>query len=158
MNLGHIRFFVKSAGVLLIATATAKLVSALGHAKILEVLDPVLRISYRGLFFAVGGIELAVAVYSLVGRKPVVQLCLIAWLATNFLIYRLALLALGWQKPCGCLGNLTDAIHVPPGTADLILKAGLLYMLVGSYVALYCLWSRRGNSPISPQRVSNGHN
>jgi hypothetical protein len=40
-------------------------------------------------------------------------------------------------KPCKCLGNLTDAIHIPPQTAESVMKITLAYLLVGSYVTLF---------------------
>ena len=47
---------------------------------------------------------------------------------------------LGWQRPCSCLGNLTDTLHISPHVADVAMKIVLAYLLVGSYGGLLCLW------------------
>jgi hypothetical protein len=39
----------------------------------------------------------------------------------------------GYRKPYGCLGNLTDALHIPPHTGDVAMKSILAYLLIGSY-------------------------
>ena len=130
--------FFFSSGGLLLATASAKLVSSSGNSHILENQDPLLFISFRQLFLAVGTIEIMVAAVCFSGRTRL-QARLVAWLATNILIYRLGLYWIGYQ-PCHCLGNLTDALHVPPQTADLVMKIILAYLLLGSYATLFWLW------------------
>ena len=51
-------------------------------------------------------------------------------------MYRFALWMLGYRGVCGCLGTLTEALHIPPRAADLFLKAVLVYILAGSYLGL----------------------
>jgi hypothetical protein len=75
---------------------------------------------------------------------------LLAWLATSFLIYRIGLVAIGYHRPCHCLGNLTDALHIPPQTADTAMKIILAYLLLGSYATLFWLWTQRKIKPLSP--------
>lgn len=139
--------FFFSSGGLLLATATAKLVSGSGNAHILDNQDPRLFISFRQLFLAVGTIEIMVAAVCFSGRTRL-QTRLVAWLATNILIYRLGLYWIGYQ-PCHCLGNLTDALQVPPQTADLVMKIILAYLLLGSYATLFWLWRQ-------PRRQGDG--
>ena len=66
--------------------------------------------------------------------------------------YRIGLWWIGWQKPCSCLGNLTDALHISPQVADNVMKGLLAFMLIGS-VSLLILHQRQGRaaSP-SPQQ------
>lgn len=78
---------------------------------------------------------------------------LVAWLATNFLVYRLGLWWMGWHKPCGCMGSLTSALHLSEQAADNIMKGVLAYLLLGSYGLLVWQWrQRRGGQA----RLDNG--
>jgi len=56
-------------------------------------------------------------------------------LATNFVVYRVGLWWIGWHRPCGCLGNLTDLLGISPHTADTIMKLVLAYLLAGTLLA-----------------------
>ena len=49
---------------------------------------------------------------------------------------------MGWHKPCGCLGNLTDALGISPETADTVAKVLLAYLLIGSYALLVWEWRK----------------
>jgi hypothetical protein len=136
----HAPRFVFHAGLLLAATGLAKVFSAIGPAKALDVPDPIFGLAFRQVLLGVGLVELLVAFFCFFTDKARLCLFLIAWLATNFLVYRLGLWWIGWHKPCGCLGNLTDALHISPQVADNLMKAVLAYLLVGSY---WLLWSNR---------------
>jgi hypothetical protein len=133
-------FFRYSAGLLLLFTAIAKIVSACGSARILQTPDPVLSIPFQDLFWIVGSLELLVAFFCLWGKRLALPIGLVAWLATNFLAYRIALVTVDWHKPCSCLGNLTDALHISPQTADTAMKIILAYLLMGSYATLFWIW------------------
>ena len=140
--------FVASAGIILIITALAKLWSSAGAAKILAFSDPILRISYTHLMMMVGVAELAVGIICLVAKNRRLSLILVAWLGTNILAYRLGLLGMGWHGSCSCLGNLTDALHIQPQTADTAMKIILAYLLIGSYATLFWLWRQRKRLPL----------
>ena len=135
--------FIVSAGILLLLTATAKLASGFGNARVLQIYDPFFRIPFRYLLLGAGTVELIVAFVCLIYRPIGLRAILIAWLATNFLVYRFGLLWIGYQKPCGCLGNLTDALHISPKTADFGMKSVLAYLLIGSYATLVWLWKQK---------------
>jgi hypothetical protein len=145
LNTKIIRAFLFSAGALLLITALAKLISASGGVHILKTSDPVLYLSFRHVFRVVGSIELVVALVCFFGKRPGLQTALVAWLATSFLLYRVGLLLVGYHKPCSCagLGNLTDALHISPQTADTAMKTILAYLLIGSYATLFWLWRQR---------------
>jgi hypothetical protein len=130
------RWFLLSAGVVLLTTGLAKLLSISGGAKILALTDPIVGISFRHLLLVAGAVELLVAIFCLSIQRPLFQMKLVAWLATSILIYRLALVAIGWHRPCPCLGYFFDAVHVNPEVADTIMKAILAYLLLGSYLFL----------------------
>ncbi len=132
-----------SAGLVLLAAAIAKLISSEGGAHILQKPDPILAISFQHVFWIVGTIELAVALTCLFSRQLHLQAGLLAWLATSFVAYRLGLVWVGWHKPCSCLGNLTDVLHISPQTADVAIKIILAYLLIGSYATLFWLWRQK---------------
>lgn len=151
-----ISLFVYSAGTLLLVTAIAKFISASGSASILQNPDPIMAVPFRQVFWAVGVLELAVALVCFFGKRMRLQTGLIAWLASNFIVYRLGLHWIGYSKPCHCLGNLTDALHIPPQTADAAMKIILAYLLIGSYAASFWLWRQKQKVPtLSPSGEVN---
>lgn len=139
--------FVYSAGTLLLVTAIAKFISAGGSARILQNSDPILAVPFRYVFWVVGVLELAVALVCFFGRRLWLQAGLIAWLTSNFIVYRFGLLWVGYHEPCHCLGSLTDALHIPPQTADAAMKIILAYLWTGSYGALFWLWKEKRKVP-----------
>jgi len=100
-------------------------------------------VPFRELFLAVGLTEIAIAWFCYFGKRPVLATWLVALFATDLLFYRLGLWWMGWHKPCNCLGNLTDAIHISPQAADNLMKVVLAYLLVGSYGLLMWRWRQR---------------
>lgn len=149
-----LRLFLVSAGVLLLATACAKFLSAASNSGMLKEVDPLFGVSFRTIFWTVGTLEAVLAVFCFFGSRAILNTSLVAWLATNFLFYRFALKSIDYRKPCGCLGNLTDALHVSPETADVAMKMVLGYLLIGSYAGLLWLW-RRGNIAVLEDRPMN---
>ena len=135
-----LRWFVWSAGVLFVITGLAKAFSATGSARALDVTDPIIGIPFRHLMLAVGLLELFIAFFCPFTDKRQFSLLAVVWLATNFVIYRLGLWWMGWHRPCGCLGNLTDLLGISPHTADTIMKGVLAYLLIGSYGLLLWQW------------------
>lgn len=123
---------VFSAGIILLITGLSKIISACGHAKILDINDPIFSITFRSLMLAAGGIELGVAGMCLLTTKFRLSLGLVTWIATVFLIYRFGLWFIHWQRPCPCLGNLTDLLHVSPKAAGLLMAAVAIYLFAGS--------------------------
>ncbi len=126
-------YFIRSAGGFLLITGLAKIVSFFGRALVLEIRDPLIGLPLGSVILIVGLIELALACFCLSSKRLGVCAGMVAWLATNFIIYRLGLWFIGWQKPCACLGSLTDVLHISPGTADNIMKAVLTFLFVGAY-------------------------
>ncbi len=135
-----IRLFAIVAAFVFIVTGTAKIWSALGDAKVLSINDPILNIKFGRLLLAVGALEIAIAAFCLISDKRVLQLSLLAWLASLFAVYRVGLSWMGWRGVCPCLGNLTDALHISPRVADNFMKAMLAFLLIGSYGLLLSHW------------------
>jgi hypothetical protein len=144
--------YLQSLAVVLSLTASAKLASSFGSVGILKYPDPIFSIPFRNLLQITGIIELVVALICLYGKNTKVRSGLVAWLATNFLAYRFGLVLIGYHKPCPCLGNFTDVLHIPAQTADTAMKIILAYLLLGSYATLFWLW-RKGKKEM-PDLVS----
>ncbi len=134
-----IQVFLISAAFFLFLTAAAKLISSFGHAQLLNQADPLFRMSYRHLFWLVGGIELIVGGTCIFGKKVWLQAGLVAYLATNFVIYRIAVNHLGIQY-CPCLGYLAESLPMSRNATDLILKCILGYLSIGSFGTLLMCW------------------
>jgi hypothetical protein len=142
--------FILSSGLILTVTGIAKLWSALGNARILNDADPLLNLQFGHLMFVAGTLELAIASVCLFTKFRQLAASLVAWLATNLLAYRFCLWWIGWHRPCRCLGNLTDALHIPPQAADTAMKIILAYLLIGSYATLFLFWRQRKKAPQAP--------
>jgi hypothetical protein len=137
------RYFVLTAGAVLGITGIAKTISLFGTQMMLIQSDPLIGISFRHLLLLAGVVELAIACLCLFTNKLKLNILLIAWISTSFVVYRVGLWAMNWRRPCHCLGNLTDALHIPPETADTAMKIILAYLLIGSYATLFWLWRQR---------------
>jgi hypothetical protein len=131
------RLFLYSVSVIFFVTGCAKILSAQGSASLLTFDDPIFHLRFRTLMTTVGVIEVVIAMFCMLKRYNLHSMFLTAWISTNFLLYRLWLWLIGWRQPCHCLGTLTDAIHLSPRYADLIVKALLSYLLLGSYYFLF---------------------
>jgi len=138
-----IRFYLKSCGIILLITGLAKIWTAFSKLKILFVADPILSIKFGHLMLMVGLIEIVLGTFCFFGKWTTFTSISLASFATNLLIYRVGLWWIDWKKPCSCLGNLSDALHIFPQTADSLMKALLAYLLIGSYVSLMFLWRQR---------------
>lgn len=70
-----------------------------------------------------------------------------AWISSDFVVYRVGLWWMNWHRPCNCLcnclDNRTDALHISPQTADNIKNLILAYLLIGSYALLFLNWRKR---------------
>jgi len=135
--------FVGSAGVVLGLTGLAKAIIAVGPARALDGPDPLFGIPFRQLLLLLGLLELFIAFICVFTQRRRLNLLAVGWISTNFLVYRLGLWFIGWHRPCGCMGNLTDLLHISPRLADNIMKGVLAYLLVGSYGILLWQWRQR---------------
>lgn len=138
-----IAWFVASAGIILIVAGIAKIMSAFGHARMLAMTDPIVGIQFQRLLLVIGVAEVIVGGICFFCINRFQSVGSVAWMATCFLVYRINLWQIGWHRPCACMGNLTDALHIPPQTADTAMKIILAYLLLGSYATLFWLWRQR---------------
>ena len=140
---GAMKWFIISASLILLITGAAKVWTVFGNNKILGLVDPIAGLKFWQLMLAVGWGEIAVALVCFFSKRQTLALGLVAWMSTNFVVYRLGLWWMDWKKPCSCLGNLTDALHISPQTADNIIKVLLAYLLIGSYGLLVWQWKQQ---------------
>ena len=138
------RWFILTSGAILAITGIAKVWSAFGSSKFLAVIDPIFGVTFGKLMLVVGVAELVIALVCFLSKRQTLALGLVAWMSTNFVVYRLGLWWMDWHRPCNCLGNLTDALHISPQSADNIMKVLLAYLLIGSYGLL--IWHQRKRS------------
>jgi hypothetical protein len=132
------RVFRWSALGLLLITAVAKIVSAGGHAALLDFPDPLFGLANRRVLLGVALIELAVAAGLVSGLNLRLKYLLLAWLSCNFLIYRCALHVLSPGRPCPCLGTLTERLPLSANQVTVVLSVLVGYLLAGSVVMLMC--------------------
>ena len=136
------RPFLISVGVILFVTGVAKLYSAGGGQRALNVPSPLFLIPYKHLFLGVGLLEIGIAGYLLFKEAPKMQVLLVAWLSWNFLLYRIATYLMGVKAPCGCLGTLTDSLRISAATIDQIMTLIVIYLF--SLSSVY-FWFRGRN-------------
>jgi len=142
------RLFLYSVTVILLATAAEKIICSFGHGRILLERDPVTALQFRNLFRLVSVVEGVIALACCLRERIWLATSLVAWLATGFLIYGIVLLWGDYRKPCPCLGNLTDMLHISFQGADTAMKIILGYLLLGSYATLFWLWKEKGKSSL----------
>jgi predicted RNA-binding Zn-ribbon protein involved in translation (DUF1610 family) len=133
-----IQYFIYSAGGILLAAALVRFIIAAGDAQALALPEPMLGISIRYGVMIVGGIELIIALICLFGKQVGLQIGGLAWLATIFLVYRIALYWTHCHSQGTCIGSLTDPLHLARGTTEFILDLLPFYLLLGSVAA--CFW------------------
>lgn len=132
--------FIFSFGVTLTITGIAKITSAFSKSKFLAEVDPILDVKFGYLMMGVGSLEIAIALICFFNKRQTLVPGLVAWISTSFLSYRFGLWWMNWKSPCGCLGNLTDALHISPQAADNAMKGILAYLFIGSYFFLTREW------------------
>lgn len=135
-----IRFFIYTASGILLVAALERFLIAAGDAPALALPEPVLGIPLRYAVLLVGGLELTVVLVCLFGRQTGLQLGWLAWLATNYAVYRIGLMIVGAHHQATCIGSLTDPLHLTQGTVGIVIGLLPIFMLFGSYAAICWLW------------------
>jgi uncharacterized membrane protein len=137
------RIFLALAGTVLFLTGAAKLITSFGNGEILNFKDPIFAIQFRYLFAVAGLVELAAARICFSSLDLRIRVGTVVWLTTNLVLYRLGLLLVHYHRPCHCLGNFTDILHLSPAVADTWLKAVLAFLTIGSYSLAFHCFRRR---------------
>ncbi len=129
-------WFFNVSVVMLVVTALAKLYSAAGSARILQVRDPLLHLGYRPVMILAALLEITAAVFLFRSRSESRRSLVLFWLSANFIWYHVGVHLLGVHF-CPCLGQLSDSLPLPKGLADVILPVLLLYWFLGSFESLW---------------------
>ena len=135
--------FLKSASIILIFASVAKIWSSFGSMTVLRAIDPLTGLPFGQLMQAVAAVELLVGIFCLLSKALKLRLFVVIGLVNDFVLYRFGLWAVGWHKPCNCLGSLSDALHISPYAADTAMKIILAYLVIGSYAILFWRWRQR---------------
>jgi hypothetical protein len=136
----NLKLFIHAAGGLLLAAAMQRFIIAAGSAPVLSLPDFFFFIPLRDAVLLVGGLELATALVCLYGRRVGFQLGLLAWMATNFAVYRLGLVAMAQHPQGTCIGSLTDPLHFARGITGYIMELIPFCLLIGSYAGGIWFW------------------
>src|SRR5437773_1206009 len=124
-------WFALSVVAVLSATGASKVATLISGARLLEINDFLLGISYKHLLFIVTPIEFALAGILLFWGSPAKYIPL-AWFSSLLLTYRLISATVHPPTPCACLGSLGDWLGIDAGVASALLLGSSLYMLTGS--------------------------
>jgi hypothetical protein len=135
-----IRYFILSSGAILLAAALTCFLIAADSAQVMSLPEPVLGIPLRYAVLAVGAFELVVALFCLFGKRVGLQAGWLAWLATNYMVYRIGLFTMHCHPQATCIGSLTDPLHLSLGTMGILIGFLPFYLLLGSYAAVIWLW------------------
>jgi hypothetical protein len=138
------KFLTSSSGALLLAIAGCLfLVNWTSPAELILPHDPVCALPVRLLFWIVGGLALAGALFCLLDDQPTRQMLLVAWLATNFLVYQVGAGFLGVHSLAGYLGGFTRTFGISAQAASILAILAVGYLLAGSYGSLLWWWRCR---------------
>ena len=135
----RIRYFILSAGVILLAAALSRFLIAAGNAQVMDLPEPLLGIPLRYAVLAVGAFELVVALVCLFGRRVGLQIGWLAWLGTNYIVFWIGLLMMHVHPQATCIGGLTNLLLVHHGTTGYVLQFLPFGLAIGSYAATFSI-------------------
>ncbi len=150
MDVKHDTSFFRMAAVVLLCTALAKLYSATGHAKLLAERDHLLHMDYRFLMIGVSVVEILLALLLLRNRSNVKRSLALLWLSSNFLVYHLGNYLFGFSY-CPCLGRLSDALPLPRGFGESMLRVLVLYWFAMSSGIFWREWGTGQWARLAPR-------
>lgn len=150
----YCRYYLVSVMWVLIVTSLAKLYSTTGSAKVLDIPEALLPMTIRQVIWLVGSVELLLAMYLWRGKNNLIKLIAVAWLGTNFVLYRVAAMMLTVGKPCPCLGSITETLPLKPATLDRLLTAVVFYLFFGSLFFLFTTCPRKSRGGSAGQRAA----
>ena len=133
--------FIFSAAIILFIAAAGKVYGAAGTADALNSPDPLIPLSTRYLFLATAFFDLFLSAFFLVkGGNQTLKLSAIAWLASNYLCYSIALWWNGSPNYFDCLSYLNGSLFLSPRVLSAVGLATLIWLAAGSYSFLFLGW------------------
>jgi hypothetical protein len=145
------RWFLLSAGGILLFAGITRLLEVFENAQQLEISDPIVLIPFRQLLLYIGIVELIVACLCLFTKMRVLCLGLIAWLVLIYTVYRVGLWRMGWYHPYPLLANLMETLNISPLMADDVAAAISDFLFIGS-VWMFWVEKRRKLAAASPKK------
>lgn len=131
------------ASLILLTTGVAKFVGVVLFRSDDPTFDPIFMLPTHWLMMLVGSLELGTAIHCLLNRNPGLSHQLIAWLGGCFLLYRGALIIVGANIRCPCLGSIISQLPVSGAWVDIFLWTTIVVLLAGGFAPLV---SRKGTS------------
>ena len=89
------------AGGALFFIGLAEIIGAFDPAQSLNIVDPIFGIAFRHLMLIIGIVQLAVSFFLLFTNWKMRGFGMAAWLAANFLVFRIGLWNMGWHQAEG---------------------------------------------------------
>ncbi len=115
MTAKWVRYFILSAGGILLAAGLIRLLIVLNDAPVLVLPEPVLGLPLGYIVLTVGILELIVATFCLFGKQLGLQIGWLIWLVTNFIVYWFGLIWQHDQTQGAGWGTLTDPLRLSHG-------------------------------------------
>jgi hypothetical protein len=138
------RFFIRSAGALLLTAAFVLFLTNLATGELAQPRDPLLHVSIRLWFWFCGMTFLLVALFCLFGRWEFRQLAMLVWVSTILVVYFTALLWLETNKPGFLFASIGDTFGVSVNLATGVAACVLAYIFLGGVtMLLWLLWGVR---------------
>jgi hypothetical protein len=142
------KWFVKINGGLLLSAGGLKMHYLTGQIRLKMSDDPVFGLSS---FWTLGGaalVELALGAAILLWSVRVWQMLAMFWLSSVLLLYRAALVMMGYDKECSCLGTVVAQFHIPPEQARNALVFWLVILVMGNGSLLWLQHSKARTPPV----------
>jgi hypothetical protein len=147
--------FIHCIALILFIIAVAKLFSIFSVAQIWELPDPILSISNKWLFISSAGLDLGLSAFLLMSNRQTAKLIVLAWFATDVIIYRFGIRHVGGIYLLSCIGNITNKDLILPRALNVILWIFLCYILVVSYGVLAIKWLSRRRQISTEERSAH---
>ena len=147
MDIKIINKFLFSAGVIVLAAACLRSAilfqDTLASRMLLAAKDTFFGLQVRHELWALMLAELLVAGGLFFLGNTVTRLMLLAWAATNYLLFKFALASENIKLQTSFLGSLSDPFHLTHGITGQVLAIIPYYLLLGAYLSLGWLWLRQ---------------
>jgi hypothetical protein len=144
--------FTNSAGVLLLAVATALfLLNWTTPPDCVPPHDPIFLMSVNELFWILGGIAAVIGWFCLFSERLTIPSLLLFWFALNYVACRIGLRWYGCRSFAGYLEGFSRTFGVSAATANLLADILFAYLLIGGSIALRLSW--RLPTPIVFQKM-----